>query len=71
MEAVYCIQGEGEIEVIESGDIYPIRTGTLYALNGHEKHFLRATSDMHMMCVFTPPLTGREVHDLEGSYPLE
>jgi L-ectoine synthase len=70
LEAVYCIQGEGEIEVIDSGDIYQIKTGTLYALNGHEKHFLRAVTDMHMMCVFVPPLTGTEVHDDEGSYPI-
>ncbi len=70
LEAVYCIRGEGEIEVIEKGDIYPIKSGTLYALDGHEKHYLRATSEMHMMCVFNPPCTGREVHDEDGSYPL-
>jgi L-ectoine synthase len=23
-----------------------------------------------MICVFNPPLTGREVHDEEGVYPL-
>jgi L-ectoine synthase len=22
------------------------------------------------MCVFTPPVTGREVHDGDGAYPL-
>lgn len=70
LEAVYCIRGEGEIEVIEKGDIYPIKAGTLYALDGHEKHYLRATSEMHMMCVFNPPCTGREVHQEDGSYPL-
>lgn len=70
LEAVYCIRGEGEIEVIEEGKTYPVRAGTLYALNGHEKHYLRASSDMHMVCVFNPPCTGREVHDEDGSYPL-
>ena len=69
VEAVYCVQGEGEIEVI-GGEVYPIQKGTLYALNGHEKHYLRATSDMHMVCVFNPPVTGNEVHDEEGVYPL-
>ena len=70
MEAVYCVQGEGEIEVVESGDLYSIQPGTLYALNGHEKHRLRAASDLHLVCVFNPPITGREVHDEEGSYPV-
>ncbi|NMM54531.1 ectoine synthase [Paenibacillus aquistagni] len=69
VEAVYCVEGEGEIEVVD-GETYPIRPGTLYALDGHEKHLLRAKSQMQMVCVFNPPLTGREVHDPEGAYPL-
>ncbi|RXZ84284.1 ectoine synthase [Paenibacillaceae bacterium] len=69
LEAVYCVEGEGEIEVVD-GQTYPIRPGTLYALDGHEKHWLRATKQMRMICVFNPPLTGREVHDDEGVYPL-
>ncbi len=68
LEAVYCIEGEGEIDV-EGDRVYPIRPGTLYALNGHEKHLLRAVRDMRMVCVFNPPLTGREVHDKDGVYP--
>ena len=70
VEAVYCIQGEGEIEVLETGVIYPITAGTLYVLNGHEKHLLRGKSEMRMICVFNPPTTGREVHDAQGTYPL-
>jgi len=70
LEAVYCIDGEGEIEVIEDKKIYPIGAGTLYALNNHEKHYLRAKTDMRMVCVFNPPCTGLEIHDKDGSYPL-
>jgi L-ectoine synthase len=70
VEAVYCIEGEGEIEVVKDGTVYPIQPGTLYALDGHEKHYLRAKSDMRMVCVFNPPLTGQEVHDEEGVYPI-
>ncbi|CAM4346383.1 ectoine synthase [Paenibacillus tarimensis] len=69
LEAVYCIEGEGEIEP-EGDRIYPIRPGTLYALNGNEKHLLRAKSTMRMICVFNPPVTGEEVHDADGVYPL-
>lgn len=70
LEAVYCIEGEGQVEVIPDGPLIEIRPGTMYALNGHEKHYLRATTDLRMMCVFTPPLTGKEVHDEQGVYPL-
>ena len=69
LEAVYCVAGEGELEVIETGEIFNIKDGTMYALNGHEKHYLRAFSDMRMVCVFNPPLTGKEVHDKDGVYP--
>jgi L-ectoine synthase len=72
LEAVYCVAGEGEIELVDSGEIYPIKDGTMYALNQNDRHLLRANgSDLRLICVFNPPLTGQEVHDLDGSYPLE
>ncbi|MBK1735115.1 L-ectoine synthase [Halorhodospira abdelmalekii] len=68
-ESVYCIEGKGEIEVV-GGETYPIEPGMLYGLDGHEKHYLRAEQDLRLMCVFNPPLTGREVHDEHGTYPI-
>ena len=70
LEAVYCVGGEGELEDLDNGQIHQIRPGTFYALDGHERHYLRARTDLRMMCVFNPPLTGEEVHDAEGTYPL-
>lgn len=70
VEAVYCIEGEGELELLPEGPTYAIRAGTFYALDGHERHSLRARTDLRMICVFNPPLTGAEVHDEEGAYPL-
>jgi len=69
LEAVYCIEGEGEIE-LDDGRRFDIRAGTLYGLDGHEKHMLRARTQMRMICVFNPPLNGNEVHDKDGVYPL-
>ncbi|NLJ72784.1 MAG: ectoine synthase [Syntrophomonadaceae bacterium] len=71
LEAVYCIKGVGEIEFIATGEIFPIKEGTLYALDKHDEHYLRATTDMHMVCVFNPPLVGDEIHDENGVYPLK
>jgi L-ectoine synthase len=70
IEAVYCIEGEGELEDLDNEATYEIGPGTLYLLNGHERHVLRATTDLRMMCVFNPPLTGNELHDENGTYPL-
>lgn len=69
LEAVYCVAGKGEIEDLETGEIHSISDGTLYLLNKHERHYLRATETMRMICVFNPPLTGNEVHTKEGFYP--
>jgi L-ectoine synthase len=70
LEAVYCIAGEGEIQILPDGPIHEIRPGTLYALDGHEHHVLRAKSELRVVCVFNPPCTGREVHGPDGAYPL-
>ncbi|HET8711055.1 MAG TPA: ectoine synthase [Spongiibacteraceae bacterium] len=70
-EAVYCISGEGEVETVADGKTYPIAPGTLYVLDQHDKHILRARSELQMVCVFNPPLNGKETHDASGAYPLE
>lgn len=71
LESVYCIEGRGEIEDLANHRIYPIAEGTLYALDQHDAHILRAATQMRMACVFTPPLHGKEVHDAHGTYPTE
>ncbi len=70
-ESVYCISGEGEIETLADGKIYPIKPGTLYNLDQHDEHLLRADKELKLACVFNPPLNGKEVHDENGVYPLE
>ncbi|MGH8401669.1 MAG: ectoine synthase [Gammaproteobacteria bacterium] len=72
LETVYCIEGAGEVETLADGKRYPIRPGTLYALDQHDEHILRAFADgLRVVCVFNPPVTGQEVHDETGAYPPE
>ncbi len=71
LESVYCISGEGEVESLEDGKVYPISPGVIYILDKHDRHRLRAKTEMKMACVFNPPLHGKEVHDSSGAYPLE
>lgn len=70
IEAVYCVQGKGTLTNEETGEVHEITDGTLYLLNGHEKHTVYAEEELRMACVFNPPVTGREVHDENGVYPL-
>ncbi len=70
LEAVYCIAGEGELEDLTTGEKHALEAGTIYALDGNEKHILRTESGLRMICVFNPPLNGAEVHDKDGVYPL-
>ncbi len=70
LEAVYCIEGEGTVELRDSGEVFEIGPGTVYALDQHDAHVLRALTRMRMVCVFNPPVTGQEVHDDTGAYPL-
>lgn len=71
LESVYCMSGTGEVETLADGKKYPISPGTLYVLDKHDQHILRAFTEMKMACVFNPPLNGSEVHNAEGAYELE
>ncbi|HDZ55839.1 MAG TPA: ectoine synthase [Pseudomonas xinjiangensis] len=72
LESVYCMSGDGEIETISDGKVYPIEPGTLYILDKNDEHLLRGgKTDMKMACVFNPPLSGKEVHDENGVYPID
>jgi L-ectoine synthase len=70
IEAVYCIDGEGELMDDETGEVHRLVPGVLYVLDGHEHHRFRAHTDVRTVCVFTPPVTGPEVHDETGAFPL-
>jgi L-ectoine synthase len=71
LESVYCMSGEGEVETLADGKVHQIKPGTIYILDKHDKHILRARKEMKMACVFNPPLHGTEVHNAEGAYELD
>jgi len=69
-EAVLCVEGEGELTDLATGERHIIMPGVMYALNAHDRHILKAKKNLRMVCVFNPPCTGRETHDKDGAYPL-
>lgn len=70
IEAVYCIEGEAELEDLATGERHLITPGAMYLLDDHDRHRLHVTRDLRVVCVFNPPCTGQETHDEDGSYPL-
>lgn len=71
LESVYCISGTGSIKDLATGEQHTISPGTLYVLNNNDKHVLFADEqNLVLACVFNPPVTGDEVHDKSGAYPL-
>lgn len=69
IEAVYCIEGQGTLVDLATGVEHPVAAGTMYLLDQHDRHVVRARTDLRMVCVFNPPCTGTEVHDADGAYP--
>jgi len=65
------IEGTGTIEYLGTGQIHVLRPGVMYALNEHDRHIVRPTTDIVCVCAFNPPVTGAEVHDETGAYPAE
>ena len=70
LEGVYCIEGRATLEDKATGEIHEIVPGTIYLLNEHDRHVLRVQEDLRVICSFNPPVTGAEVHDEDGAYPL-
>jgi L-ectoine synthase len=67
-ESVYCVSGRGSIEDLATGEVHQIRPGVMYALDRHDRHTVRCDETLVLACVFNPPVTGREVHQADGSY---
>lgn len=68
LEACYCLEGELTVEDLATGEIHEIGPGSLYALDRHDRHRVRARTRVRLICVFRPPLAGTEVHTADGSY---
>lgn len=68
LEACLCIEGELEVEDLSTGTRHVVGPGTIYALNAHDRHVVRAKAPTRLVCVFSPALAGDETHDASGGY---
>lgn len=70
IEAVLCVEGEAELTNEETGEVTLITPGDMYLLDKHDRHTLCPKTLFRAVCVFNPPVTGREDHDADGAYSL-
>ena len=68
LEACLCIEGAIEVEDLATGERHVVGAGTLYALDRHDRHVVRAKAPTRLVCVFTPAPAGDETHDASGGH---
>ena len=71
LEAVFCLSGRGKLTETDSGVEHTIEPGVIYALDKNDQHELIAYETLTLVCVFNPPLRGKEVHNEAGAYTLD
>jgi L-ectoine synthase len=68
LEGNLCVGGEGEVGDLATGEVHQLRPGVMYSLDKHDRHVVRARTEMQLVCVFWPALTGQERHTATGGY---
>lgn len=68
LEACYCVHGWGELTNLSTGEVFTITPDTIYILDNHDDHTFQAITDVVLISIFNPPVTGREIHNEDGSY---
>lgn len=71
LESCYCVSGLATLVNASTGETWDIEPDTTYVLDNHDPHHFIAEKETILICVFNPPLTGREVHAEDGSYPVD
>ena len=66
-EANLVIGGRGKVTEVASGREWPLNYGTAYLVGPRDRHVLESIENMHVLCVFCPPLAGDEQHDAYGA----
>lgn len=62
-ETVYCIEGEGLIHDVRTGEVSALIPGVLYSAGIGDDHIVETTTEMKIICIFDPPLIGNESAD--------
>lgn len=70
LETCLCVSGYGYVRDLTTGEEHRIYPGIAYVLDKNDPHTFQALEDTVLICIFNPPLKGREVHKEDGSYDV-
>jgi ParB-like chromosome segregation protein Spo0J len=70
LESCFCISGSGELINLDTGEKFKIEKDTTYVLDKNDNHTFEAFEECVLICVFNPPLVGKEIHKDDGSYEV-
>lgn len=70
LESCYCVSGSGLLINERTTEYFAIAPDTTYVLDKNDPHTFEALEETVLICVFNPPLTGREVHQADDSYAV-
>lgn len=62
---------EGVVKVIDknTNQEHLLEKGDVYCVGPNDPHRLEPQTDIKLVAIFNPPLTGEEQHDSDGAYP--
>lgn len=70
LESCYCVSGRAILTDEKTGERHEVVPDITYALDKNDAHTFEAIEDTVLICVFNPPLSGREIHQDDGSYAV-
>lgn len=62
-ETVYCIKGRATLTDVQSGQSHAIAPGSLYSVAIGDDHQINVEEECVFLCIFDPPLHGKEEAD--------
>jgi quercetin dioxygenase-like cupin family protein len=71
LESCYCISGKGVLTNKKTKETFNIVPDTTYVLDKNDAHYFKAIEEVTLLCVFNPPLQGKETHQKDGSYSVD
>jgi hypothetical protein len=70
LESCYCVSGKGILINETTKEYWAIGPDTTYVLDKNDPHTFEALEEVTLICIFNPPLTGKEIHQEDDSYAL-
>jgi L-ectoine synthase len=67
--ANHVISGSGDVTDIATGQTWALGPSMAYNVGPEDRHRVRAHTDLHLLSVFSPPLSGDETHDADRGLP--